>query len=361
MSHNLPQTEIARTLAAMPGFDAIIGLAGDPGLVPDLRDKNDRPQVKPPELINGYKILTTDYPPPVFLFDGLLHNGLTLLAGRPKVGKSWLALQLAIDAALGRPGLAKFGCDGATGVLYFALEESEGRTNNRMKRFIDSESQTAIQSGNIDFGYKLLPLLGGGVEQIDAALSAKNCGLVVIDTLIRAMGAQKRGRNADAMAEDYAVVEPLQALAQKHKVAIVVVAHTRKMSADYSLDKVAGTTGLTAGADSVWVLDKTPKSTLLTIQGRDMGDAEFALHFDHADYGFGWTVVGTGEEVMRSESRQQIVELLKEEGALTPKEIATTLKKNYNTTRNLLKKMADTGEILKAGAKYTLEPIPYEP
>lgn len=342
--------QIARTLANYSSLDA-------------FRECQEPEPVKakPPELINGHTILTTDYPPPVFLFEELLHNGLTLLAGRPKVGKSWLALQLAIDAALGRPGLGKFKCNGATGVLYFALEESPGRTNNRMKRFINSGAPEAFQSRNIDFGYKLLPLLGGGVEELDAALSERNCGLVVIDTLIRAMGAQKRGRNSDAMADDYAVVEPLQALAQKHKTAIVVVAHTRKMAADYSLDKVAGTTGLTAGADSVWVLDKTAKSTLLTIQGRDMSDAEFAVRFDHDDYAFGWSVVGTGEEVMRSESRQQIVDLLKEEGAMTPKEIATTLKKNYNTTRNLLKKMADTATILKAGARYSLEPIPYEP
>lgn len=329
--------------------------------MPGIRPEKNQPQVKPPSLINGHTILTGDYPPPVFLFDGLLHNGLTLLAGRPKVGKSWLALQLAIDAALGRNGLGKFACNGATGVLYFALEEGEGRTHGRMKKFINATSSSAIQSRNIDFGYKLLPLLGGGVEQIDAALSERNCGLVVIDTLIRAMGAKKRSNNADAMAEDYAVVEPLQALAQKHKTAIVVVAHTRKMSADYSLDKVAGTTGLTAGADSVWVLDKTSKSTLLTIQGRDMGDAEFAVRFDQADYAFGWTVVGTGAEVIRSESRQQILDLLREEGAMTPKQIATTLNKNYNTTRNLLKKMADTEEILRCGTKYSLEPIPYEP
>lgn len=338
-----------------------VGIATPDVLARSIMAAETTPKVNPPKLINGYELLMTDYPPPVFLFNDLLHNGLTLLAGRPKVGKSWLALQLAIDAALGRNGLAKFPCSRPTGVLYFALEEGASRTNNRMRKFISRGAKDAIHSGNIDFGYKLLPLLGGGVEEIDAALSQRPIGLVVIDTLIRAMGGRARDKNTDAMQEDYRVVEALQALALKHQTAIVVVAHTRKMGADYALDKVAGTTGLTAGADSVWVLDRGAKSTMLSIQGRDMGDAEFGLRFDHDDHAFGWTVVGTGEEVTRSEARQQIIDLLKEEGPMTGKDIATTLKKNYSTIRNLLKKLVDAGVILRAGGKFATEPIPYEP
>ena len=56
---------------------------------------------KSPPKLDGYSIYRTNYPPPVFLFAGLLAVGLTILAGRPKSGKSWLTLQMAIDAADG--------------------------------------------------------------------------------------------------------------------------------------------------------------------------------------------------------------------------------------------------------------------
>ena len=70
-----------------------------------------------PEL-DGYTIYKTDYPAPTFLFDGLLANGLTILAGRPKSGKSFLTLQMAIDAALRRPFLGRYGIGQAAKALY---------------------------------------------------------------------------------------------------------------------------------------------------------------------------------------------------------------------------------------------------
>lgn len=313
-------------------------------------------EIKPLEIIDGYTLLMTDYPPPVFLFDGLLHNGLTLLAGRPKIGKSWLALQLAVDAAMGRPGLGKFAHRKPTSVLYMALEEGPARTNNRMQKFLSRGAEEAKRSGYLGFGYSMLPLLGGGVEQLDATLAARHCGLVVIDTLIRATGGRTRDKNADAMQEDYRIVEALQSLALKHQTAILVVAHTRKMGADYALDKVAGTTGLTAGADAVWVLDRGPNSIMLSIQGRDMGDAEFALRFEQEDdcY-FGWTVTGNGPETRASEEQRAILEVLRESGSpMKPSEIAKELGKKSGSIRRLLMKMRANSLVSLEGGTYRI-------
>jgi len=40
------------------------------------------------------EIMTTVYKPIEFVIDGLLAQGLYILAGAPKVGKSWLALDM---------------------------------------------------------------------------------------------------------------------------------------------------------------------------------------------------------------------------------------------------------------------------
>jgi len=316
---------------------------------------NVKPTVQPLKTIDGYTLLRKEFAPILFVFNDLLYSGLTLCAGRPKVGKSWLALQLAIDAALGRAGLAKFGNIKPRRVLYLGLEEGERRTNSRLQKFIARGADDAILTGNIQFSYKLMPLLGGGIEELDATMAAHGAQLVVVDTLIRAMGGRQRDRNSDAMAEDYRVVEALQALAAKHDAAILVIAHTRKMGADYALDKVAGTSGLTAGCDAVWVLDRGAKSTMLSIQGREMGDAEYAVRFGEDPENFGWTVTGTGEEIRMSQSRWDIIDLLEEtEGPMTPTAIAKALKKNPTTVRRLLAELRKDDRVSKTQDGYRL-------
>lgn len=44
------------------------------------------------ETIDADTLLGIPYEPPSFVVDGLLPQGLHLLAGAPKIGKSWLAL-----------------------------------------------------------------------------------------------------------------------------------------------------------------------------------------------------------------------------------------------------------------------------
>lgn len=335
----------------------------DDDIPPEIRAALDRPStdpdkkvpIKPPAMIDGYTLLRTEYPPPVFVFDGLLHNGLTLLAGRPKVGKSWLALQLAIDAAMGRPGLARFVCPLKLAVLYCGLEESAGRTNNRMRKFIDAGAADAIQAGNIQFVHKLLPLFGGGLEEIEAAMSSQRFGLIIIDTLLKALGGRQRARNVDALSDDYKVVEGLQALAIRHQTSILVIHHTRKMTSDNSVDKVAGTSGLTAAADSIWTLDRGPKGIMLEIRGRDMADEDYSLRFDAESEAFGWTVAGTGDDVRLSQARWDILELLEESAApMTPKAIAKELKKNAVTVRRLLGELRKDGKVAKTDDGYRL-------
>jgi hypothetical protein len=314
-----------------------------------------KPSVQAIHTVDGYTLLQKHFAPIPFIFDDLLYSGLTLCAGRPKVGKSWFALQLAIDAALGRAGFARFANRTTRKVLYLGLEESERRTHTRLAKFISRGAEDAILSGNIQFAYKLLPLLGGGIEELDATIEKHQAQFVVVDTLIRAMGGRARDRNADATTEDYKVVEKLQALAAKHDAAILTIAHTRKLGADYALDKVAGTTGVTAGADAIWVLDRGPQSTMLSIQGREMGDAEYTVRFDEDPERFGWSITGTGEDAKTSQSRSDILDLLEEsQTPMTPKDIAKSLRKNAVTIRRLLGELRKDGRVAKTAEGYRL-------
>jgi hypothetical protein len=60
------------------------------------------------EAVSANDLLTAQIDEPVAVISRLLWPGLTIFAGRPKVGKSWFALQLAVAAATSKPFLDNF-------------------------------------------------------------------------------------------------------------------------------------------------------------------------------------------------------------------------------------------------------------
>ncbi len=53
--------------------------------------------------IDGETLLREPLQPLNFIVETLLSQGLHILAGSPKVGKSWLALWLSVQVAKGEP------------------------------------------------------------------------------------------------------------------------------------------------------------------------------------------------------------------------------------------------------------------
>lgn len=301
------------------------------------------------QIVTGYELYNAEYPDPTFLFEGLLANGLTILAGRPKSGKSWLTLQIAVCAAGKVPFLGRFPIEQAARVLYCALEEPKHRTNRRLRKLL---TKNDISLQNIGFLYHLRSLADGGADELHEHLVKRPSELVVIDTLLAIAG--NSGRR-DVMRAEYAEVNLLRQLALSHKNAFVLVAHTRKMGAEAGLDMVAGTSGITAACDAVWTLRKqNTGNSILEMTGREMEELTLALKLDTGDP-FGWQLIGEGSQVALSEQRQEILELLKGEGALLPKTIATMLRKNAVTVRRHLQNLSGGGEVVKgADGKYTL-------
>ena len=299
-------------------------------------------RLQEPPMLDGYTLHRTNYPPPVFVIEELLANGLTILAGRPKCGKSWLTLQMAIDAATGKPFLGRFAVGAAMAVLYCGLEEGPGRTHNRLRKLVPTLD---IQLQNIAFRYNLKTLANGGAEELAGLIREGRFGLVVIDTFMRLV--QPNG-SRDVFRSEYAEVNQLRELAERFKIAIVLVHHTRKASAESGLDAVAGSTGITAACDAVWTLKRQPGGgeSILEVTGREMEEVSLGLRMEKGEP-FGWQVTGEGVEVGMSEARLEIVELLRDEGSLKPARVADMLKKNAVTVRRLLQKLAADGVVCK--------------
>lgn len=280
------------------------------------------------------------FPEPKWAVPGLLPEGLTILAGRPKRGKSWMGLGLALAVASGGKALGKIDVEKGD-ALYLALEDNPRRLQNRLAILKDPDLKLPSR---LHLVTEFLPLQMGGMQSLLIWLDKHpKTHLVVIDTLGRILPSGKGNNNQ--FVDDYQFIGKLQKLAMDRGFALLVIHHIRKQSADYALDRVAGTTGITGAADSVWVLDtgKGEANAILHVTGRDIETQEIAMKFEDGI----WTVIGTAQEIALSEERRSVLNLLAENSAMSPKTIAECLRKNVNTLYNLLFCMKRDGLIIQ--------------
>ena len=287
------------------------------------------------ELVNAADLLAEDIPPLEPFIENLLLPGLTILGGRPKSGKSILALQVAMAMATGNSLCGRFAVLRPGRVLYLALEEPKSRTQARINQILPGGSD--FLSG-VNFSYRVQPLMGGGFEQLSETLSANPSELVVIDTLA-AFSRQPDRRNQDIARAEYNETNRLTTLAHELGAAILLVAHNRKGPAGADVtERLMGTTGVTAACDHLWMLERLPeKRASLDVTGRELESETYELQLQSEP--LGWVCTGMGEEVGLSEERRDILELLRVEGAMTGTTVARRLHKNENTVRRLLIKM----------------------
>lgn len=229
---------------------------------------------------NAADLVCADLPAPKYAVDGLLVEGLTLLGGRPKQGKSWLALLIAWAVAGG------YELDGRKvqrgNVLYLALEDTPRRLKKRLLAL------NSLSGWDVPVGLTLhtdWPRADdGGLYFVAQWLEAQKgaAQLVIVDTLAKFRPPQKGGNN---YAEDYSAVGDIQKLCGHFEVSSLTVTHTRKLHAEDPFDELSGTLGVTGAADSLWVLERTRGDAggELFVTGRDLPDSTIPMTFSAAD------------------------------------------------------------------------------
>lgn len=221
------------------------------------------------QTIDGATLMSQPLQPLNFVVDTLLSQGLHILAGSPKVGKSWLALWLSVMVAKGEPVWGMSVRQGTT--LYLCLEDSTLRIQNRL--FEITEDAPA----NVHFGTECA-LIGKGLEeQLDAFLCERpDTVLVIIDTL-----QMIRGTNYDnTYANDYRDLSALKRIADAYGIAVLLIHHLRKELADDVFSRISGTTAISGAVDSSFTLVEekrgSGKARLYCI-GRDIEYRELEL------------------------------------------------------------------------------------
>lgn len=340
------------------------------------RSSGQKDQTARPQAFNAADLLRRTFAPVHPIVTDRLTEGLHINAGAPKIGKSWAMMDLGravatgetwLDADVPEPGDA----------LYLALEDSPRRLRSRLAKIMyggmsANSSYRGEQGPDDDFVIDLSgmppmperltfwtecpPLDKGGLDRISTWLDEHpDAKLVIIDTLGKIRPA--RSKNGSAYDDDYAALTGLQQLAGKHKVAIVVVHHLRKMTSEDPLEQISGTMAISGAADGLMVMQRqrgTDTATLF-ITGRDVEHEQtLALSFNATTAR--WSVLGDAEELQRTQEQREVIDVLRDAGeALTPSQVAERLGQPVNRIKTRLFRMSQRHQINNENGKYSYE------
>ena len=221
------------------------------------------------QTIDGESLMSLPLTPLNFVVDTLLSQGLHILAGSPKVGKSWLALWLSVMVAKGEPIWGMPVKQGTT--LYLCLEDSTLRIQNRLFEITEDAPANVHFSTGSD-------ILGKGLEEQLCSFLAEHPDtvLVIIDTL-----QMIRSTSYDnTYANDYRDLSALKRIADAHGIAILLIHHLRKETADDVFSRISGTTAISGAVDSSFTLVEERRGSgkaKLSCIGRDIEYRELSL------------------------------------------------------------------------------------
>lgn len=294
-------------------------------------------------LVNASDLDRQEFPPIAYVVPGFIAEGVTLLAGKPKSGKSWMALDWALSIAAGGFAFGSVAVEQGD-VLYLALEDNPRRLQKRQRQLLGDEPKPP----RLAFATECPALDRGGLDGIRQwCVLAPRPLLIVVDVLAKVRPEKRRDEGLyDA---DYRAIGLLKALAEEFRLAIVVVHHTSKRTdAVDAFDTVSGTTAMTGAVDTALILQSSTEGPKLYGRGRDIEEFEKAVRFDQVTGR--WAVLGNADEVRLSEERKVILDVLYRATALLgPAEIAEEAGKSADAVRQVLGRLVRAGDVLREG------------
>ena len=306
------------------------------------------------------ELLSMELPEPNWVVPELLTEGFTILAGNPKLGKSWMALGLAIATATGGAVLSSVKAN-AGDVLYLALEDTARRLQQRLRQILsipgDGKGLVNPNLSRLDLHTEWPTLELGGLSKMERWLQDHpNATLIVVDTFQKIRGGGGNS-NSNAYGADYEAVAGLKTLADRYGVAVVAVHHRKKGEGMDDLESISGSYGLTGAADGIWSLkrERGRADATLFITGRDVNEQELALRWN-TDTGT-WSLMGEAGEYRMGQERAEIIDTIRTAGrALSPKEMHDEMGigKNYPTVKQAMWQMSKDGQLRNDGGKYSL-------
>lgn len=337
-----PFNDVSEAVAALGGvLPRFVGLPPEPEPAPDsqlgLREWT------------AASLLAMDLPEQRWAIPGLLPAGLALLAGAPKIGKSWLLLDLCLAVASGGKALSAVQVEQGP-VLYLALEDTARRLKVRLQQLLKGMPGPA----DLHLRTEWSRMDEGGAERLVEFLTEHPATrLVCVDVLSKVRSA--RAGETGAYDADYDAMSAMKAVADKFDVALLVNHHDRKAKSEDWLSSVSGTRGITGAADAVALLIR-PRGRAdgeLWLTGRDVEEKQTPLSFEAGAWRL---LVGSVEEYRMATTRQQIVSLLTAEPGLSPAEVSDRVEglSRDNAKQTMLRMRNDGQLVADEQGRYSL-------
>lgn len=314
------------------------------------------------ELWSAQALQDAELPELEWTVEGWLAEGLGLLIGKPKAGKSWLLFQLAIAVASGEPFLGMATHQGD--VLLLALEDGRRRLKTRLELVLGGRKapeRLSIASVESKWGRSD----NGGHDKILQWLSeAQDARLIAIDTLGRFRALNTPQRNA--YMADLAALEPLQSLALRLHLPVVFAHHDNKnLGSEDWVYGISGTQAVAGTADTLIGLSRRPGSefAILKAHGRDTDERDLLLKLHSGFSGLAATVswrplglVLPGATL--TVEREKVVRVLAAFGEpMTIMEVVRRLGDEVEASRKLVQRMVSDGLLEKSEKGVSLIPL----
>ena len=290
-------------------------------------------------------LMAREFPEPKWAVDGLIPEGLTLLVGSPKLGKSWMCLGLALAVASGGRALGKIKVDRGE-ALYCALEDTPRRLQDRLGKLLGD--------GAAPEGLSFVTALPRGHEAIELldgwANDHPNARLVIVDVLRKVR--PPTDVRASMYDGDYDVMSTLKNFADRRGIAVVVVHHTRKSVDEGDVfNEASGSTGLTGAADAILIAKKARNTSeaVLHVTGRDIHEGSHGLSFDQQTCS--WQLLEEPAAALeQSTTRRRISEYLIGFPGDSPLDISKALGLSHATVKQTLRRMVSDDQLDTDGA-----------
>jgi hypothetical protein len=295
--------------------------------------------------IDAADLLELDIPPLQWIVPDLLPEGTTVLAGPPKLGKSCLVYQVAVEVALGGELLGRAIEQGD--VLYLALEDGKRRGQTRLRAALGDRG---MPRGRLEVRLSAARL-GEGLEAelVDWLDGHPAARLIAIDTLQRVRARGDARRNAYEV--DVEDLGRLQSLFRDRAVGLLVVHHSKKDAGDDFLASVSGTYGITGSVDTTLVIQRKRLETFgkLVVTGRDVAEVEEPVQFN----GMTWSQAPRSLAEASFE-QAEVYKVIEAEGPIFPKAIADRIGSTRDAVQKLVEKLVAGGSVARARGGYVV-------
>ena len=301
--------------------------------------ENEKPKLKS---ITAYELVNMDIPDVKWFVEKLIPEGLTLLAGDAKIGKSFFAWNIALAVAEGGIALSEIQIDTPRNVVYMAMEDPLPLLQERLNLMCPDGVPNNVHVVNDFFGLKFD---NEGLAMVSDCLDETQSELLIVDTWghVKPNPQMKGGTSYD---NDYAALMPVQRFAHERNIAVILVTHTTKgKDLENQFNNIQGSMGMQAGCDTMLMIERGQHGHALRATGRRIMETEYAMTLDDGT----WKLEGDASEFNISERRKQLLTFIAESGqdGITVTDLTDLAETSKQNVSKILLKMVSDGLIVR--------------